>query len=263
MRSQAIEHRHTHADGKTHRNDRERQERQRTEEREETVHRRPDHDGEVTGKADLAGKPLAVDLGANALHRGIGVLEREAERGAGDIRAEQRVRLAAHGDRAADALEPLRDVDLRFPSALVAQRPAAGDVGGHDPEERFAASLHDGLVGLPLAHVPLVRHDARARLHRKKLRTKLMVELGQKVQRHDRRLREVLLEDVARDDRDLVRHARPGGVAAGERRHGGVVLDAHRSRAELCSRNREAAFAGAQVVHEVGLVDLRRPRASA
>ncbi len=56
------------------------------------------------------------------------------------------------------------------------------------------------------------------------------------------------------DDRDPVGHARALRVARGERGQVLVVLDADRARAELLRRrDRDAAFAGAQVVDEVAV----------
>ena len=64
---------------------------------------------------------------------------------------------------------------------------------------------------------------------------------GKQVERHHRRAREILLEDVALDDRDLAGDAGALGVAPRERREFAVVFDAHRRRAELFAPRRWAA----------------------
>ena len=150
-------------------------------------------------------------------------------------------------------------VSVAPPAAvLLAQRPAAGHLRRHDPQESLAGAGPERLVRLPFAHVPHVRHDARARLHREELRPQLEVEVRQQVQRHDRRPREVLGEDVAADDLDPVGDAGALGVARRELRELRVVLDADGRRAELArGGDRDASFARAQVVHDVARRRLR------
>jgi hypothetical protein len=138
-----------------------------------------------------------------------------------------------------------------FPcSSATDQRP--GDLHRHDPQVRVERRTLDRLVGLPFAHRERVADHARARLHREDLRAQLQVELGQQVEGDHARAREILLEDVAVDDRHAVRDAGALGVALRERGHPRVVLDAHRARAELGrGRDRDAAVARAEVRDEI------------
>jgi hypothetical protein len=82
----------------------------------------------MAGEAQLARERAAVDLRADAADRTVGIDERETERGPADIRAQQRLRLAAQRERAADPLELLREVELAVPATVIRtrQRPATG-----------------------------------------------------------------------------------------------------------------------------------------
>ena len=81
------------------------------------------------------------------------------------------------------------------------------------------------------------------------------LRVRQEIERHDRRPREILLEDVALDDRDLAGDAGALRAAPRERRKVAVVLDAHRRRAELLRRDDgQPPVAGAEIVDDVGLV---------
>ena len=59
----------------------------------------------VADEAQLAGEPFAVDLRPHAADRAVGVDECEPYDAAVHVGAEQRLRLAANGNRAADPLE--------------------------------------------------------------------------------------------------------------------------------------------------------------
>ena len=103
-----------------------------------------------------------------------------------------------------------------------------------------------------------MRDDARARLHREELRPQLLIEIGQEVERDDRRPREILLEDVALDDGDLAGDAGALGIAPRERREVAVVFDADGCGAESLRRgDGQPAVAGAQIVDDVGARGLR------
>jgi hypothetical protein len=161
-------------------------------------------------------------------------------------------------ERTADALEALGQRQLAGKeSRRVAQRPAALDPRGDDPEKRLAVAHALRGVRLPLAHVPGVGNDARSRLHREDLRSQLLVEVGQQVERQHGRAREVFLEDVAFDDRHLAADTRSLRVAPRQRGEVAVVFDADGFRAELLRRrNRQPAVARTQVVDDIGA---RRP----
>ena len=218
------------------------------------------HRREVPRELERPAQRCAVDAHANALHAAVLIDEREPERLPLHIGAEQRLGLAAKRQRSTDSLELLREVELALPvPALVLHGPATVDLRRHEPEEGLAVADAQRLVGLPFAHVPQVRNDARSRLHPEDLRAQLLVDVGQQVKRDDRRPRKVLLEDVALDDRYAIGDACPLGVASRKRGEVAIVFDADRARAECLGRgDRYLAVARAEVVHDIVARRLRR-----
>ena len=122
-----------------------------------------------------------------------------------------RVAAADHDARGAEAL---LDADRR----VARTAPAAGDARGHRPQVQPADLLAadrlvrrvdgDRAVGRPVAHLPVVRHDARARLQREQARPQLQVHLGEQVQRDHARPRKVGREQVLRAELDAARRRR-------------------------------------------------------
>jgi hypothetical protein len=209
--------------------------------------------------AERALELAVVDDDVRSAQITVVVDERERQLVAAQCRAEHRLRPAADRHGAAEALVALHEDDGSFGApAILLERPRALDARGHVPEIGVARFDRQEFVRLPVAHVEGVRRHARAGLHRQDQRAQLEVEIGKQVHRDDRRLREILLEDVAGDDLDASVDACTPRVASRQVGHVLVVFDADRARAELARRgNRNPAVAGTEVVHDVVARDLR------
>ena len=202
--------------------------------------------------------PDPATLHPGALQSVLAVDEAEAQLVPVHPGAEQRLRLATQRERASEALVALHQVERsRERPAVVLERPLAADTGRDDPHKTIPLLDLQVLVRLPVAHVELVRSDARSRFHPENDRAQLDVELRQQVHRHHGRLGEILDEDVAGNDVDEVLDARALDVAPREFGHVGVVLDADGLGAVLlCRGDWNLAIARAQVVDDIVLAGL-------
>src|SRR6185503_13342063 len=169
-----------------------------------------------------------------------------------------RERLAFGAERAGEHLEFLLEREL-----ALRQLVRAGDLGGHDPEQRGAPRLVavavaagaevGGLVGLPFAHGEGVGDDARAGLQVEDLRPQLEVDVRQQEHGDHGGLGEVGLEQVRLHELRALGDAFFRGVALRQLDHVGVVLDAEGARAALRRGDHGAAVARAEVHDEVVL----------
>src|SRR5688572_2182250 len=140
----------------------------------------------------------------------------------------------------------------------------AGPLGAHGPqvERSLAPGLADAhldrAVGLPVAEVVHVRHDARSRLQPDKLRPQLHVDVRPQEQRHHRGCREVRLEQVALDELHAVGDVRALRVRVGFGDSLRIDVDPYTPRAEIpCGSDHDPAVAGTEVVDDVAAGDAR------
>ena len=118
---------------------------------------------------------------------------------------------------------------------------------------RLVGRIHgDRAVGLPVAHVPVVRDDARAGFQRQQRGAQLQVDLLQQVHGDHRGHRQIGLEQVLLDEACALGHAGLRGVLAAALDQLGHDLHAQPARAEAPRRqDDDAPVARAEVEHEI------------
>ena len=140
----------------------------------------------------------------------------------------------------------------------VREAPGAGHACRHDPQEHLARADAVALVGFPVAHPEHVRGDARAGLERKQLRAQLDIQRREQIQRDDRGVAQVGLEEVGLAERDAVGHPLTARLLAAGEHEVGAVLDAAGARAPQLGRgDGNAPVARAEIDHEIVRPDAR------